>query len=106
MHEPLAVRASTKRLLTEDLVFVVDDDDAVRKDLEQLLGSVDLKVMPFRSGGEFLAFAIPDCPCCLVVEFCMPEWNGLQFQDQLAKAAFQIPSSLRGRRVSEWRFEP
>lgn len=100
MHEPLAVRASTKRLLTKDLVFVVDADDAARNDLEQLLGSVDLKVMLFRSAGEFLGCAIPDGPSCLVVEFCMPEGNGLQFQEQLAKAAFQIPLIFITREAS------
>ena len=91
MHKSLAVRASTNTLPKEDVVFVIDDDDATRTGLKQLLGSVGLQVVPFRSAVEFLDCALPDTTCCLVLELCMPGVSGLQLQEELAKAAFQIP---------------
>jgi two-component system, LuxR family, response regulator FixJ len=72
MHKSLAIGASTNRLPREDAVFVIDDDDAARTGLKQLLGSVGLQVVPFRSAVEFLDCALPDTTCCLVLELCMP----------------------------------
>ena len=72
-------------------VFVVDDDDAVRQSLQNLLRSVGLQVEVFGSAPEFLASKIPNVPSCLVLDVRLPDMSGLDFQAELAKAKIMIP---------------
>jgi len=72
-------------------VFVVDDDDAVRQSLRNLLRSVGLQVEVFGSAPEFLASKIPNVPSCLVLDVRLPDMSGLDFQAELAKANILIP---------------
>src|SRR5690606_3898643 len=55
----------------EPTVFVVDDDDAIRKSLRWLIESVDLKVQTFESAQEFLEAYDSDVPGCLVLDVRM-----------------------------------
>jgi FixJ family two-component response regulator len=73
------------------VVFVVDDDAAVREAIESLLRSVDLQVVTFGSASEFLRSKLPDVPGCLVLDVRLPGLSGLDFQTELAKAGIQIP---------------
>ena len=47
--------------------------------------------LPIRSAEEFLSCTLPDTTRCLVLELVMPVMSGLQLQEELAKAALQIP---------------
>ena len=58
-------------------VYVVDDDDAVRRSLELWLRSLGMDVRGFGSGEAFLAGYEPCVPCCLVVDLRMPDVGGL-----------------------------
>src|ERR1700674_2619863 len=74
------------------VVFVVDDDAAVRDALSSLIRSVGLRVELFETAAEFLARKLPDdVPCCLVLDIRLPRLGGLDFQAELAKANIQIP---------------
>jgi FixJ family two-component response regulator len=73
------------------IVFVVDDDAAVREAIESLLRSVDLQVATFGSASEFLRSKLPDVPGCLVLDVRLPGLSGLDFQTELAEAGIQIP---------------
>jgi FixJ family two-component response regulator len=75
----------------ERLVFVIDDDASVRSALKELLESVRLKVIPFKSPAEFLGYRIPDTSCCIVLGVCLPEMSGLKLQEELARAEVQVP---------------
>jgi FixJ family two-component response regulator len=68
------------------IVFIVDDDDAVRKALARLITSVGLKVETFSSAIEFLKRDPYDGPSCLVLDIRMPGLSGLDLQAELAKA--------------------
>jgi FixJ family two-component response regulator len=46
------------------VVFVVDDDAAVRRSLENLIRSVGLRAETFASAQEFLCSKRPDVPGC------------------------------------------
>ena len=92
MHKPLASSSEQEGALQRKaVVFVVAYDDAARVGVKQLLESVGLQVVPFRSAEEFLSCALPDTTCCLVLELVMPAMSGLQLQEELAKAALKIP---------------
>ena len=50
------------------LIYVVDDDESVRRALRGLVRSAGLTVQTFPSAQEFLAFPRPDVPSCLVLD--------------------------------------
>ena len=77
---------------SKSTVFVIDDDGSVRSALKELLESVRLKVIPFKSPAEFLGYRIPDASCCIVLDVRMPEMSGLKLlQEELANAGIQVP---------------
>jgi FixJ family two-component response regulator len=72
-------------------VFVIDDDTGIRTAIEGLLKSVGLRSESFERPHEFLRSARPDGPSCLVLDVKLPGVNGLEFQQELAKAGVLIP---------------
>jgi RNA polymerase sigma factor (sigma-70 family) len=77
--------------MTEGIVFVVDDDAAVRRALERLIKSVGLDVETFASAQEFLQRDPPDRPACVVTDIRMPGLSGLDLQKELADANLSMP---------------
>src|ERR1700726_2481106 len=75
----------------QPLVFVVDDDDLVRRALANLFRLVGLRVEAFGSTSEFLQSKLPDTASCLVLDIRLPGLSGLDFQTELAKANIHIP---------------
>ena len=73
------------------IVFVIDDDAAVRAAIQGLLKSVGLRSESFGAAQEFLRSKRPDGPSCLVLDVRLPGINGLEFQRELADAGIQIP---------------
>jgi FixJ family two-component response regulator len=72
-------------------VYVVDDDPSVRKALERLLRSAGHEVEPFPSAMEFMDFAHPDTPGCLILDIRMPGMSGLELQERMAERNVSIP---------------
>ena len=89
----------------DHIVFVVDDDRRICEALSELLASFDLHAVTFRSAAEYLAFAKPDVPACLVLDVQLPDINGLDLQSRFAQGGLppivfitghgDIPSSVR-----------
>lgn len=77
--------------MTDPVVFVVDDDDAVRQSIRLLLRSVGLVVETCASAREFLERWEPECPGCLVLDIRMPGMSGLELQARLAREAAAPP---------------
>ena len=75
----------------EGMVFVIDDDASLRRSLENLFASVDLRVQSFGSAAEFLQSKLVDDPSCLVLDVRLPGVSGLDFQAQLADANIRLP---------------
>src|SRR5438874_1647580 len=73
------------------LVFVVDDDAAVRDALQSLFRSVGLRVETYGSAQAFLRSKRPEVPGCLVLDVRLPGLSGLDLQRALADAEIQIP---------------
>lgn len=73
------------------MVFVVDDDAAVREGLDSLIRSAGLQVETFRTGRSFLLRRRPEVPCCLVLDVRLPDLNGLELQRRLAAEDPPIP---------------
>jgi FixJ family two-component response regulator len=65
------------------LVFVIDDDESVRKSLRRLLRSADYEAEVFKSASDFLARPPHPGPTCVIVDVQMPGLNGIEFQETL-----------------------
>ena len=76
---------------TASVVFVVDDDAAVRESLGRLIASVGLKVDVFPSARAFLDARRPDAPGCLVLDVRLPGLSGLDLQRELAETDAELP---------------
>lgn len=72
-------------------VFVVDDDDRVRRAVRRLLESVGLAVRTFASVAEFLEEYQPSAPGCIVLDVRMPGLSGLDLQAMLLERQISIP---------------
>ena len=75
----------------QSIVFVVDDDAAIRKALDSLIRSVGLQVELFGSAQEFLQAKRPKAPTCLILDIRLKGISGLDFQRKLAEANDPIP---------------
>jgi FixJ family two-component response regulator len=73
------------------VVFVIDDDHAVREGIESLLASVGLHVLTFRTAQEFLASERPDVPSCIVLDVRLPGTSGLDLQRELSRLDIRLP---------------
>ncbi len=73
------------------VVFVVDDDQAMRKSLARLLDSVGLAVRTYDSAEAFLADYDPERPGCLILDIRMPGLSGLDLQERLAAGGARLP---------------
>ena len=76
---------------TDTIVFVVDDDAAVRDAIKDLLESVGMPVETFASSREFLDSMPVDTPSCLILDVRLPGRSGLDFQQELLAARVEIP---------------
>jgi two-component system response regulator FixJ len=72
-------------------VYVVDDDDGMRRALDVLLSTVGYKTAVFSHPGEFLGNFKPDSAGCLVLDIRMPEMSGLEVQQQLNRMGSMLP---------------
>ena len=73
------------------IVYVIDDDESMRRGLTNLFESVGLRVEAFGSAPELLQRKLPDVPSCVVLDIRLPGMSGLDFQTLLEKAAIHIP---------------
>ena len=72
-------------------VYIVDDDDSVRKALGRLVNSEHLDFESFASGEEFLAALRPEAEGCGVMDIRMPGLTGHDVQEKLKARRHSIP---------------
>ena len=73
------------------LIVVVDDDDALRNSLDDLLESVGYRVQGFTSAEAFLQAPPASETMCLLLDVRLPGMNGLELQRQLGVTHGRIP---------------
>ena len=77
--------------LNQGTVYLVDDDASVRRSLGRILSLRDWSVIPLSSSLEFLAFEPKAVPSCLLLDFQMPDMNGLELQQKMLEQGIHIP---------------
>ena len=81
---------------TRQLVYIIDDDEAVRDSMGMLLESADLGYECFASAEDFLAQYDDNRRGCLVLDIRMPGMTGLELQQKLgADRAWAIRAPAR-----------
>jgi two-component system, LuxR family, response regulator FixJ len=73
------------------LVYLVDDDEAIRDSLALLMQSVGLECAVFASAIEFLDAYDRDQHSCLVADIRMPGLSGLELQQRLNAERADVP---------------
>lgn len=76
---------------TEQQVFIIDDDEAVRDSMSMLLETIDLPHRCFAGAAEFLEFYDGSQRGCLVLDIRMPRMSGLELQQHLKDANAILP---------------
>ena len=75
-------------------IHIVDDDEAVRESLGDLLRSMGYEVMLYGSTSEFLKVELPDAPACLILDIRLPGTSGLELQEYLRRIDIRLPVIL------------
>src|SRR5687768_7934057 len=76
---------------TPPTIFLVDDDPGALDSLRFLVESDGLRVESFGSAREFLERFDNGRPGCVVIDYRMPEMNGLDLQEELRNRQATIP---------------
>jgi two-component system response regulator FixJ len=76
---------------TAPVVYVVDDDDGMRRALDTLLSTVGFRTAVYSRPSEFLANFKTDSPGCLVLDIRMPDMSGLELQQHLNRVGSMMP---------------
>jgi len=77
--------------MTKRLVYLVDDDDAVRRSAGFMLKTSGFEVEAFASGVEFLKQVKQAEPGCILLDVRMPEMDGLEVQRELKAQGVTMP---------------
>jgi len=77
--------------MPDKLVFVVDDDGAVRQGLRFMLRAAGYSVEAFASARSFLEDYDPRRGGCLLLDVQMPQTSGLELQQRLNVRGWRIP---------------
>lgn len=84
------LESASKSLMTP-IVFVVDDDVAVRESLDLLIRCEGWKSETFASAQQFLNRPRPFVPSCLVLDVSIPGFHGIEMQKRIAVERAHTP---------------
>jgi FixJ family two-component response regulator len=73
------------------LISIVDDDDALRYSLDDLIRSIGFRTLGFATAEAFLDSSQAHDTACLILDVRMPGMNGLDLQRQIVAANWPIP---------------
>lgn len=72
-------------------IFIVEDDPDVSSSVRFMLENEGYPVATFDTGGELLA-AMPEAePCCVVIDYVLPDMNGVDVAKRLQSMGVQAP---------------
>jgi two-component system response regulator FixJ len=76
--------------MSDDHIFVVDDDADIRDSMKLLLEVAGYRVRSFTSPKHFLADDYPK-QGCLIADIRMPEMSGLELQEEVTRRHIDLP---------------
>jgi two-component system response regulator FixJ len=75
----------------ERTVYVLDDDAAVRRSLEQLLDAAGFRAVSFETPAAFLNVAPDLAPGCVLLDIRIPDMDGLELQRRMNDLGIALP---------------
>ncbi len=72
-------------------IAIVDDDDALRTSLADLIQALGFRALGFASAEAFLSSSQARDAACLILDVRMPGMSGLELQRRILAASWQIP---------------
>lgn len=97
---PLKKQAAAMSVGSGPVLYVVDDDAAVRSSLKFALELEGLEVRVYEGGAQVLADPDPGVADCLIVDQYMPGMGGLELVEALHRRGLDIPTILITARPS------
>jgi FixJ family two-component response regulator len=98
----------------KEVVYVVDDDAAIREGLSEQLQAQGRHVVTFATAEDFLDYIRTDTAACLILDVRLPALNGLDLQERLKSGATpsiifisglsDIPASVRAMKAGAIEF--
>ncbi len=76
---------------TEPVIHIIDDCDAIRDSLSELLASVGMKTATFATAREFLDSCRSDQAGCIILDLRLPGMDGLELQQKLNERGISMP---------------
>jgi FixJ family two-component response regulator len=73
------------------MIYVIDDDESIRKAFKRLLRSVNHEVETFSSAEEFLQSKKQDKNSCIIIDITMPGLTGFDLQRELKAQGSSVP---------------
>jgi FixJ family two-component response regulator len=73
------------------LISIVDDDEALRNSLDDLVQSIGFGTQGFASAEAFLNSSQARDTACLILDVRMPGMNGLDLQRRIVATRWRIP---------------
>lgn len=87
----VTVSKQTQAMLRITLISIVDDDEALRGSLDNLIRSAGLRAQSFPSAEAFVKSNQLSETDCLILDVCLPGMSGLELQRQLAATHSDLP---------------
>jgi FixJ family two-component response regulator len=94
MSKEIAAAGSTMPELPRPVIFVIDDDAAVRRSLKFALEQEGLEVHLYDSGEHLLGERDLPQSGCLVVDYVMPGMDGITLVERLRQRHVYLPAIL------------
>ena len=73
------------------IIYIVDDDDSIRRAMKRLMRSIGMDVEVFATAQEFLDSKHRNHDACMIVDIKMPGMSGLELQDELRARGSHLP---------------
>lgn len=77
--------------MSDKLVHIIDDEDAVRRSLDFLLSTAGFRAKRWGDGPSFLKKVDRAEPACVLLDIKMPEMDGLEVQKAMAERGIDFP---------------
>jgi FixJ family two-component response regulator len=76
---------------SRSLVYVIDDDESMRRSIKRLLKAHGLEAETFPSADEFLCLPRAARPSCLVLDLSLPGMSGIDLQKEMERRNLNLP---------------
>jgi len=78
-------------MLSDPIVYIVDDDQAMVESLTWIIQSIGLKTIAYTNAQDFLDAYDPNQHCCLLLDVRMPGMSGPELQSRLNAVGAGVP---------------